>query len=335
MKIEKEELLKKISEFLTIFENSVTHQNSIGFTDINKSAETLFISILNKVYGYNLRDMNILESNYPAIDLADYGKKVCIQVTSENSREKIKKTIKKFNELSLGNNFSQLVFFIISNDKRVLNISDVTTSASIYVKNFTTLFKDISNLPFEDVKYIEGYFERNVKSRWKEHSSILRPQLLNTGISITFKGFINFLNVGSDLNYKNDVLLDINNLIDVLSKLTKNQREYLYYIVSAGKFEGSSSRFINKEKIIMPAMELHQEFHIDGKQICNMLVHKNLVYLDEEYDLFGDDNFYQVIVPNYGEKSGRDLFANFKEYLNDNNDLLKSLILDVDFSVLN
>ncbi|WP_371876200.1 hypothetical protein [Vibrio sp. HB161653] len=53
MNIKREDSLKSLAERFAIFANVVTTQNRAGFNDINKSAERLFIDILN--VAYNLR----------------------------------------------------------------------------------------------------------------------------------------------------------------------------------------------------------------------------------------------------------------------------------------
>lgn len=45
--------------------------------------------LLELVYGYNFINTNDIYPNYPAIDLADNERRISVQVTSDNSIEKI------------------------------------------------------------------------------------------------------------------------------------------------------------------------------------------------------------------------------------------------------
>ena len=52
--------------------------------------------MLNIIYEINLKNFNIESKNYTAVDLIDDNKGIYIQVTSNNTRDKIQTTIDKF-----------------------------------------------------------------------------------------------------------------------------------------------------------------------------------------------------------------------------------------------
>jgi hypothetical protein len=70
--------------------------NASGNFDINKWAEKLLIPILNEVYNYNLKNLEIEKKNTAAIDLGEKDKKIAYQVTIDTSVEKIRDTIFKY-----------------------------------------------------------------------------------------------------------------------------------------------------------------------------------------------------------------------------------------------
>lgn len=139
----RENSLKAISEIFARFSDIVTLQNKAGFIDINKSAEKLFIYILNKTYDKNFQDTNDIQNNYPAIDLADFEARVCVQVTSESTNSKFRKTVSKFKEKKLTDSFDYLSFLIISNkEKCTLTDDEIYTD----VFNLLDLYNDINKL---------------------------------------------------------------------------------------------------------------------------------------------------------------------------------------------
>ena len=88
--IAREDLTKKISQQLAHLANVTKIQNKQGYFYINKSAEDLFAGLLNLAFAMNLSNENKFQSNYPAIDLSDRVKKICFQITSETSNQKIR-----------------------------------------------------------------------------------------------------------------------------------------------------------------------------------------------------------------------------------------------------
>lgn len=67
--------------------------NRLGLTDLNKMCESMFIPILNRIYGWNLVNVNDTVANEPGIDLKDCQNNVVVQVTSDRTLHKVRHTI--------------------------------------------------------------------------------------------------------------------------------------------------------------------------------------------------------------------------------------------------
>ena len=90
------DLLSSISKYLSRFQAQVGILNANSEYDINIHAENVLIPILNLIYGANLVNTNYFDSkNNVAIDLIDESKKIMFQVTSTDTLDKIKSTLKK------------------------------------------------------------------------------------------------------------------------------------------------------------------------------------------------------------------------------------------------
>ncbi|MXO78610.1 SMEK domain-containing protein [Paenibacillus sp. OT2-17] len=113
----KEIYLKLISSALAKMVYEVELRNCISLFDINIIAEDFYKEFLKIIYGYNLINLNILEKNTSAIDLADQVSRIAIQVTSDNSSTKINETIKKFNEKKLHAQYDRLIFLMLIKKK--------------------------------------------------------------------------------------------------------------------------------------------------------------------------------------------------------------------------
>lgn len=94
--LKREEYINFIVNKLCQLKNEVELQNSINLYNINIIAEDFFRELLNIVYKYNLININSIQKNVSAIDLGDEKNRICIQVTSNNKRNKVQETIDKF-----------------------------------------------------------------------------------------------------------------------------------------------------------------------------------------------------------------------------------------------
>ncbi len=109
--------IKGIISTLSMWVVITKYNNSINYTDTNIDAENIACGLLNRVYGWNLINLNNLQMNYPGIDLGDKERKVCVQVTSDSSSRKIKDTVKLFDNYNLADCFQSLYIFCLTERK--------------------------------------------------------------------------------------------------------------------------------------------------------------------------------------------------------------------------
>lgn len=169
--LKKEEYLKKINSYLGSLKNYVELNNSINLTDINKLSEDFFAELLNRVFDLDLVNMNLIEYNYPAIDLGDKDSRICYQVTATNDGEKIQYTLSKFNEYSLNEKFDELYIFILTNKKnysRTFKVYDTGFTKS-NIMDTTDLIKEISRMKnIKKIKNILDYLESELNDGFVE-----------------------------------------------------------------------------------------------------------------------------------------------------------------------
>ena len=89
-----------IRDRLSFIESKVKNDTKQKLYDINKTAEAIFMHLLNDVYGWQLVNANDIKPNFPAIDLIDTNKEIVIQVTSSMDDAKVVSTIEKFAKFS-------------------------------------------------------------------------------------------------------------------------------------------------------------------------------------------------------------------------------------------
>lgn len=104
--------LEYIKNQLTYIKSKVELDNQLGLYDINKLGENIFMHMLNDVYGWNLKNANLLQENFPAIDLIDEVNKIVIQITSTTNTKKLRDTISKFKALLEYSDYQLKIFYI-------------------------------------------------------------------------------------------------------------------------------------------------------------------------------------------------------------------------------
>lgn len=141
---------KRIIKALSWLKSEVELHNSLSLTDINHAAEDFYSGLLNLVYGYNLKNINVTEQNAAAIDLGDEQSKIAIQVTSTSSLVKTKYTVEKFIEKKLYRKFDRLLILNIvkKSNHEAPSIGDANYSLDTKkdIIDVQDLIKEITNI---------------------------------------------------------------------------------------------------------------------------------------------------------------------------------------------
>jgi len=126
-----QEALIKASTLLTNWVVLIGIQNAIHFTDINRIAENVVQTLLNLVYNFQLIRLEYIQKDYPGIDLGDSTNEIGVQVTTDNSTEKILDSLTKYMALPEQRFHKRIIFFFPGKDKPKFYAKTIT--------NFRTL----------------------------------------------------------------------------------------------------------------------------------------------------------------------------------------------------
>lgn len=156
--MKREGFLKEILRGLSYLKSKVELNNSVNYYDINITSESFYCDFLNLIYGYNLKNVNLITKNYKAIDLIDEEKRIAIQVTSDSTSTKIKETIRKFEEAGQYKKVEQLKILILTSKRKYKN-DFVTNYFTFDSKNDIIDIEDISNmLQSKDASFLENVY---------------------------------------------------------------------------------------------------------------------------------------------------------------------------------
>jgi len=154
MKMTKDEKIRsQLMEIFAHIEAYINLSNAAHMFNVNTTCEDIFKTVLNLAYGYSLINLNDVEYNYPAIDLADSGKGICFQVTSNDSNRKVANTIKRFKHADRAR-FKNLYFlFLKSNKGKSRNKEEIIDGVHVCYLYLSNLIEDILEIECDDVKY--------------------------------------------------------------------------------------------------------------------------------------------------------------------------------------
>lgn len=216
------QLAEEVAKYLSIIQAYVHIQNCKGLFDINKYCEDVFCGLLNIVYDLNLINLNGIDYNFPAVDLGDYNRRICFQVTSTNDISKIRYTVDKFIEKGLNKDFDNVFIFILGNKKNYtadINIQgDFLFEISQNVIDISDLAITISNFDNNKINAVLGYLKSTVMLDFTDH---YRDKELFNSFNNTIRKYIKFL---CDPNYDFAITPTPENLITEFQEIINEWR---------------------------------------------------------------------------------------------------------------
>ncbi len=238
--------IKKVSYWFSILAYYTKINNLQHLTDINTLSEDFFCKLLNVIFNIKLVNLNLtIKKNYPALDLGDKSKKLCFQVTSDDTSNKIKDTISIFEKNERYKIFTSLKFLLTVIKKRkhsfncktnglysfcleddLLDLNDLVT---IIRSKDEKVFSQIINILSIELKAFEKENNINIDSI----EGILIKELfklISSDEDIIKKTFKKPAVLISDLNEKKSRFAKFWNFIeDNYKRIISTKREKRYY----------------------------------------------------------------------------------------------------------
>lgn len=90
------ELQADIKRHYLRYSQAIRIDCKMWFTDKARQAQDFFVALWNALWGLSLKNWDFITKNLPYIDLVDEKNKIVIQVTVDQSREKLMSTVKWF-----------------------------------------------------------------------------------------------------------------------------------------------------------------------------------------------------------------------------------------------
>jgi tetratricopeptide (TPR) repeat protein len=196
----REPLIDHITGILSRLESYLKLKSAQNLNDSAVLAEDVCKGLLNRLYGYNLTNLNVEEPNAPAVDLVDCKRRLAVQVTVNNKTEKIRKTHRTASEQNLGDNFDRIILLFLVNKAPAEPAPSGNfapcTHPEIDVRDISTILADIRALDVAQMTAIADLLDeeiRNPAKPWNLDANIRPANLPYTSLGTLFKGRDAFL----------------------------------------------------------------------------------------------------------------------------------------------
>ena len=329
MSIQSLETFEKIIMYLSIMRYIFKSRTKKKLFDLNRAAEPFFQNILNIVYEWDLVNLDKIQSNYPAIDLGDTNNRVCIQITAENTSEKIKNTIEKFIEKDLYKDYDTLIILIITDKKSYTTSFDTKNKFSFSkeddIKDIDDLLSKIEELSFEKREELQQFLEKELStiiSLFAESNSLLAKVEKEIALPpLNAEKF--FSHFQYEDNEKYNEIIKIKDFYQKLKSLPKNTRNLLSFIIKNGSIENINTA----SPITIHPKKLENLLRTSSKKD----VSDELAIIEATGILYEDDD--GLIKMSFFMNSGIEFLTALKEFSESEN-ILDEIIVKGDFTKL-
>jgi len=143
---------------LHAFEGSIESGTKINLLNNNVHSENFVRDLLNLLYGWNLTNVNEQQRNSPGVDLAFFGDKILVQVTSSLTKQKIDSSLNKIDSAKYGG-FRFKVFHLIGSaeelrKKTYINQPGILFTPSDDIIDIDSIIKDVNSLDIDKMKSV-------------------------------------------------------------------------------------------------------------------------------------------------------------------------------------
>lgn len=165
--IKQEECMNRIKYHLSQIQAEVKLNVNDNRYNINKGMEDVSCSLLNLIYGWDLKNENHIRRNAKAVDLIDRKGRISVQVTYQNSRKKIQGTIKKFINHKRYREFDQLYIMLLTDKENYEKPFETNGlfpfDSKQHIMDFSDLVEKLRTLDIKTVEKVSLYLDDALK----------------------------------------------------------------------------------------------------------------------------------------------------------------------------
>lgn len=278
------EYMKEIIYHLGIIQLTIENLNKFNLYDINIYSEDFFCKLLNIIYKFDLKNLNIKDKNIVSIDLGDIQRKICYQVTSTNSSTKIKNTIKKFEKYELYNDYNELFILLLTNKKKystAFTTNNKYTFSKTNIIDIKDIISEIETKSIKEIEIITNFIRENTQlfSKLNINPSLpkVENKINNIILSLKTKALEKY---NLKINLIESIILELDNKWHFNSEFEIT--DYMKTIYNASLFFNSINEYEMNE--LTKFITIH--LNVSTKYATNMFIrHHDSKYIIDSYML--------------------------------------------------
>lgn len=167
MGLEREIIIKEISDLLALLQLEIKNRNSLKLYDINLVAEEFLCAFLNLVYGWNLTNANRIHHDEPGIDLIDKQNHIVFQITTTRTSKKIQHSIDEFVANNSDSEAYELFVLVITGRQTTYSSDFAVSNNLIFDKkeniwDLRNVLAEIKRKPLSQQQHILDFLKREM-----------------------------------------------------------------------------------------------------------------------------------------------------------------------------
>ena len=328
--MKRKQMLEKIDFCLGALQHFVENQNANGLFDINKYCEDIFLKLLNIIYNLNLKNLNNLQMNFPAIDLGDIESEICFQITSTNKISKIKNTLEKFKEQKLYDDYDTIKVLILGNKLKYnseIKYDEFDFSVDDDILDFKDISKKIHELDKEKINIIHDYLSDNMyKIEGNSDCYYDNVKEITVVEGNSYKSYVEeYIDVELDSDEGVFTLNCITHLINELRRYDENTRSIIQAIIDK-----------NNNTVVASGIYFNREVIRRYLNISNEELNKELRILGQDNHFESSEELMEEFDAMYfmSPENDYEMLSDIMEFCRKFNRDIRKLVMDLDFTIL-
>lgn len=162
-----EKNIKAISLYLGVLSEYIDTLSSINLHDTSVISENFCARLMNLVYGFKLKNSNLLKQNAEVIDLYDTGNQISVQVTSNRKLPKVRGCLEQFIEKELHKDFKTLYVYILTSKQKSYKIDNLVEGIfsfdkALHIIDKKTIISKVQSLGLDKQKKVLEFLKENI-----------------------------------------------------------------------------------------------------------------------------------------------------------------------------
>lgn len=247
------EYFNYIEEKLHTLARRIETRGKLNLLDLHLHSENFYLYLFNLVYNYELINLNDQLQNVEAIDLIDHRRKVLIQVSAKNTKQKLESALNK----KILNKYNDYNFKFISISKPINNLKKNT-----YSNPYSIIFSPNKDI-YDIVSILKTIKNKDIEKLYEIYS-LIKKEL---GEPINFikldSNLASIINILAKEDWDDVYQTTIIDSFEIDRKITYNElkkakdiiKEYcIYYNKVDEKYSEFDTKGVNKSNSVLASM---------------------------------------------------------------------------------